>query len=139
VNQVLPENTVIGCAFNKPNHFVLGTIGNGKDSPPPAMVYDIYYTPLPERECQMAKLEDSDNKSIICYAVDQGVHTAGVCVFTRDESNDLTKMTDDVRKKALGYLRERTEVFHKDFIPVIENNRACSLAEREPKTPPSHK
>jgi hypothetical protein len=128
------NETIIGCAFVKPNVVIEGNVSIGGDNRTVVTAYDNYDTPLPMQTCRMKKLETSAIKSIICSSYDDsfrrnGGGTVGICVFTKEAGNYL--FGEDNRK----YLLNRTAEFHRSFIDLIENNKDVSLMDRQEKGP----
>lgn len=126
------NETIIGCAFVKPNIVIEGNIGVANDGRTIVTAYDNYDTPLPSSNCRMKKLETSAIKSIICSSYDDGLRqngggTVGICAFTKEAGNYLF---GEYNRK---YLLSRTTQFHKDFIDLIENSKEVSLMERQEK------
>jgi hypothetical protein len=126
------NETIIGCAFVKPNVVIEGNVGVGNDNNRTVVTaYDNYDMPLPISNCRMKKLETSAIKSIICSSYDDGLHqsgaTVGICVFTKEAGNYLF---GEYNRK---YIRSRTAQFHNDFIDLIQNSTDVSLMERQGK------
>jgi hypothetical protein len=124
------SETIIGCAFVKPNVVIEGNLG-GHDNGTIVNAYDNYDAPLSMPNCKMKKLDTSAIKSIVCSSYDDGLRsnagTVGICAFTDEAGNYL--FGEDIRR----YLRSRTVQFHKEFIDLIENRKDVSLMERQEK------
>jgi hypothetical protein len=128
------NNTIIGCAFVKPNVVIEGTVSVGAEHRMVVNAYNNYDLPLPMSTCQMKQLETSAIKSIVCASYDDSLRqngggTVGICVFTKAADNYLFGVYN--RK----YLLNRTTEFHRAFIDLIENSNEVSLMKRQETGP----
>lgn len=123
--------TVIGCGFTEPNHVIEGSVGAGKADKVKVVAYDNYNNVVPMPDCKMLKLKTSEIKSVVCATYnDSGAamnitRTVGICVLTEDETNNI------FGKGNREFLIDKTRLFHKNFIGLLESNNIIALADRE--------